>query len=77
VEGGLSLDDAVIGRRPVYLDPRRGWREAVVYQRERLPVATPFAGPAIVNEMSSTTLVLEGQGAVVDRFGNLVVQVTP
>jgi N-methylhydantoinase A len=76
VEGGLSLDDAVIGRRAVYIDPRRGWREAVVYQRERLPVATPFAGPAIVNEMSSTTLVLEGQDAVVDRFGNLVVQVT-
>jgi N-methylhydantoinase A len=77
IDGGLSLEGAVAGHRPVYLDQHHGWREAIVYQREHLPVDVAFAGPAIVNEMSSTTLVLQGQTAQVDPFGNLIVRVGP
>ena len=49
--------------------------DAVVYQRERLPVGTAFAGPAVVNEMSSTTLIFPGQTAQIDAWGNLIVRI--
>ncbi|MBM3525821.1 MAG: hydantoinase/oxoprolinase family protein, partial [Alphaproteobacteria bacterium] len=36
IAGGPSLSAAEIGRRKIYVDAARGWREAPVYQRERL-----------------------------------------
>jgi N-methylhydantoinase A len=72
---GGSKHDTVTGTRPVYVDARHGWQEAVVYQRERLPVGVTIDGAAIINEMSATTLVLPGQSAVVDPWGNLVVRI--
>jgi N-methylhydantoinase A len=77
IAGGASLAAARIARRPVYVDPATGWAEADVYARESLPVGVPFAGPAIVNEMSATLLLLPGQTASVDAFGNIVVEVRP
>ena len=75
VEGGPSLAAAEIGRRRMYVDGTHGWMDAVVYQRERLPVGTAFAGPAVVNEMSSTTLIFPGQVARIDAWGNLIVRI--
>jgi len=76
-QGGPSLAAAATGARTVYCGPAAGWREATVYRREALPVETPFEGPAVVDEMSSTTLLLPGHSAVVDRFGNLVLSIDP
>ncbi len=74
VAGG-TLDQALKGRRQVYCGAAMGWRDTPVYRRAALPVAAPIAGPAIIDEMSATTLVLPGQSAVVDRLGNIIVQV--
>ena len=74
--GGKSLSDAVIGRRAMYIDAARGWRETAVYQRERLPVGIDIPGPAAINEMSATTLFFPGQTARIDPWGNLIVKVT-
>ena len=76
VAGGPSLAAAQTGERPVYIDRARGWRTAAVYDRARLPAGPEFAGPAIVNEMSSTTFLLPGQRAHADRWGNLIVRTT-
>ncbi len=75
VEGGPSLAAAEIGRRRMYVDAKHGWMDSVVYQRERLPVGIEFAGPAVVNEMSSTTLIFPGQVARIDAWGNLIVRI--
>ena len=72
-----SLAQAVSGARQVYIDAASGWQQATVYERERLPRGASFTGPAIVNEMSATTLLLPGQRAVVDRFGNLILGDAP
>jgi N-methylhydantoinase A len=74
IRGGESLESAQTGSRQVYIDKARGWQEAKVYWRGDLPVDTPFEGPAIVNEMSATTLILPNQRAHVDAFGNLIVE---
>ncbi|MET0429460.1 MAG: hydantoinase/oxoprolinase family protein [Microvirga sp.] len=77
VQGGRSLEAATTGSRPIYVDRRRGWAEARVYRREDLPVEVTFAGPAIVNEMSSTTVILPGQSGIVDTWGNLILRMEP
>jgi N-methylhydantoinase A len=70
---GGSLKEAVVERRQVYFGDGAGWIETDVYARARLPVAVPFQGPAIVEEMSSTTVILPGQSARVDLIGNIII----
>ena len=51
-----------------------GWHEAGIYDRGRLGADDVVAGPAIVSEMDSTTVVLPGHSATVDAVGNLLIQ---
>jgi N-methylhydantoinase A len=44
-----------------------------VYQRERLDVGLSFAGPAILDQLDSTTVICPGQVARVDEWKNLIV----
>jgi N-methylhydantoinase A len=74
ITGGRSLREAEVGARAIYVDRARGWRQATIYRREALPVGVAFAGPAIVNEMSATTIILPDQSAMVDAWGNLIVR---
>ncbi|MCT7667450.1 hydantoinase/oxoprolinase family protein [Shinella kummerowiae] len=66
-----SLDRARIGTRLVYFGEACGWVETPVYQRMLLPADVPFEGPTVVEEMSSTTIILPGQSAELDGFGNI------
>ena len=50
-----------------------GFQPAVIYDRARLRAGDRIPGPAIVVEMDSTTLVLPGCNAVVDRFGVILI----
>ena len=45
-----------------------------VYRRDTLPASARFSGPAIVEQLDSTTIVPPGSGAEVDRFLNLVIR---
>ncbi len=68
-------DAACIGQRPVYFDERGGFVPTAVYRRERLASGHRIIGPAVVEQMDSTTLILPGQEARVDRRANLVITV--
>ena len=50
------------------------WHDAGIYDRGRLGAEDVVAGPAIVSEMDSTTVVLPGYSATVDAVGNLLIQ---
>ena len=50
------------------------WHEAGIYDRGALGADDVVAGPAIVSEMDSTTVVLPGHSATVDAVGNLLIQ---
>ncbi|NRB70652.1 MAG: hydantoinase/oxoprolinase family protein [Xanthomonadales bacterium] len=50
------------------------WHDAVIYDRAVLSAGTVVAGPAIVVEMDSTTLILPGHNATVDSVGNLLIK---
>ena len=49
--------------------------ETVFYRRERLPVGETFAGPAVVLQRDSTTVVPPGSAARADEAGNLIIAV--
>jgi len=48
--------------------------DTVIIDRDKLTVATTFAGPAIVEQFDATTVVPPGWRASVDRFKNLVLE---
>jgi N-methylhydantoinase A len=71
---GVSLADALKGRRRVYLPGPGRYEEVPVYDRYRLPVGVKIDGPAIVEEREST-LVMNGPGSAwVDSSGNIMVR---
>ena len=65
---------ARIGERPVWFDETDAFTPTPVYRRERLLAGHTIAGPAIVEQMDSTTVVLPGQSATVDAHGNLLIR---
>lgn len=64
---------AMTGERPVYFEGR--WQTGKMYDRERLVSGDTVAGPALITEYSSVTVLPPGASACVDGWGNLVVDV--
>jgi N-methylhydantoinase A len=61
------------GRRPVYF-AGAGWTSCPVLDRATLGAGAVVRGPAIVEQLDATTVVLPGQRAAVDGVGNLVIR---
>lgn len=57
--------------RPVWFD--RGWVDTPVYDRDTLRAGHRIAGPALVEENASVTVLDAGKNLMVDRFGNLLI----
>jgi N-methylhydantoinase A len=57
------------------LDGRLDEIETVFLARERLPVDQPLAGPAIILQNDSTTVVPPGHSVVVDPSGNMIIRI--
>jgi N-methylhydantoinase A len=62
-----------LSRRRVHF-AGRGWVECPCFPREALRAGAVVTGPAIVEQLDSTTVVRPGQRAAVDRSGNLVIR---
>ena len=71
--GARDIAQARKPSRPVYFPETRGYVECAIYDRARLPVGATLAGPAIVEEPESTTVLPPGARAEVDRWANLIV----
>jgi N-methylhydantoinase A len=69
--GGPSAAAAAVGRQKAYMDGRDV--VAVVYDRARLRAGNRIAGPAIVMEMDSTTVILPRHHGKVDAYGNILI----
>jgi N-methylhydantoinase A len=67
--------DAAHARKPdrrAYFAEARGYIPCPVYDRARLPVGATIAGPAIVEEPESTTVLPPGTTAEIDAWANLL-----
>ena len=74
---GAESSAAQAGSRRVWLPELGALADVPVYDRARLHPGNVVPGPAIVEQMDSTTLVLPGSTARVDAFENLVLEAGP
>ena len=71
---GTSDAAALKGRRRAYFPETGGFTETPVYDRYALGAGARLAGPAIVEERESTTVLPPGTAATVDEYANLLVE---
>lgn len=65
--------DALVGTREAFFG-RMGWVEAKVFRRAALPPGSVIAGPAMIEEYDSVTVVPPGWTCRVDGLGNLLLE---
>ena len=73
-KGNGDPADAKIRDHTLWMDGEE--RAAVIYDRARLKQGDVIAGPAIITEMDSTTLVENGCTATVDTVGNIMINLS-
>ena len=71
-EAGGSLAEALVDRHAVWFD--EGPVETPIYDRNRLSAGVRINGPAILTQLDATTVILPGETAQVDRYGNVIVR---
>ena len=74
-DAGPDASAAVVGRRDVWLPEAGGFVSCPVYDREKLRPGNRIDGPAIVEQMDATTVVLPDMTAYVEPYLNLVLEV--
>ena len=67
------IEEMIKEVRPVYF-AEKGWLDTKVYDREKLGAGFKVSGPAIIEEVSSSTIVLEKQTLTVDDYGSLIIE---
>jgi len=73
-ELGADASGAIIGRREAWLPEAGGFVACPVYDRDRLDAGNRVVGPAIVEQMDATTVVLPGMLARVEPYLNLILE---
>ncbi|MCQ4162058.1 hydantoinase/oxoprolinase family protein [Roseomonas sp. GC11] len=72
---GPDATAAITGQRPVWFPEAGDFVTTPIYSREALQPGNRFAGPAIVEQMDTTTVVPPGMTARVDPWLNLILEV--
>ena len=74
LKAGGGAEDALKGVRPVFRSEAGARIDYPVYDRSRLGAGATIAGPAIVEEPSSTSVFHAGDRLSVGPFGELVIE---
>ena len=69
---GEDPSAAVIGSRRVY-EGNGQFADYTLYDRDKLHNGNVIQGPAVIEQMDSTTIVLSNQKATVDEFLNMMI----
>jgi N-methylhydantoinase A len=80
--GCVPAAEAHIAIRPVYFEGGNpgdagGWADAIVLARDKLLADNVVSGPAVIEEVSATTVLYPGDRARVDASGALLVEWAP
>ncbi len=70
-----NSDASIVAERDVFFSTHLGFRSCPVYDRGRLRPGNRLVGPAIVEQMDTTTILLPGDTCVMDEYRNLVIQI--
>lgn len=74
IEKSSDLTNARRSERDVYFEETDNFQTTPVFERTGLVAGASLAGPAIIEEMDSTTVVHPGQTALIDDFGNICIK---
>lgn len=75
--GTADPSPALKGTRKVYFEEAGDYVDCVTYERSRVAAGNVISGPAIIEQMDTTTVLPPGETAKVDRFGTLIVELAP
>ncbi len=64
------------GARKVYFEETGGYLDCNTYERSRLRAGDRIVGPAIIEQMDTTTVLPPGETAEVDMHGTLIVELS-
>ncbi|WP_072806191.1 hydantoinase/oxoprolinase family protein [Rhodococcoides yunnanense] len=70
----VDASGGVVGSRPVYFGADEGRVDTPIYDRAALVAGQRITGPAVIEQMDSTTVVLPGQHAHIDAYANIVIE---
>jgi N-methylhydantoinase A len=73
-DAGPDAASAIIARRDVWLPEAGGFVTCPIYDRDRLRAGNQIVGPAIVEQMDATTVVLPELVARVEPYLNLILE---
>ena len=69
---GEDPSGAITRREQVFFDG--GWVETPIYDRAKLGPGNVIAGPAVIVQDDTTTVIEPGYAGAVDRFGNILIE---
>ncbi|HEY1268547.1 MAG TPA: hydantoinase/oxoprolinase family protein [Candidatus Binatia bacterium] len=71
---GRKVEEARTGSRKVFFGNEHGLLDCAIYRRDRLESGHKISGPAIVDQLDTTTVIHPEQQATVDDYRNLLVR---
>lgn len=71
---GKELDAAKTGERKIFFGKEHGSLNCRIYSRDLLEPDHKIAGPAVIEQMDTTTVIHPEQEATVDSYRNLIVK---
>jgi N-methylhydantoinase A len=66
-----KIDEAIKETREVYI--YGDYKQLPVYDKQKLPTNLKLLGPAVIEDPTSTILVLMNQEFFKDKYGNLII----
>ena len=73
-DAGPDASHAIVGQREVWLPEAGGFISCPIYDRDRLDAGNRIDGPAIVEQMDTTTIILPGMTARVEPYLNMILE---
>jgi len=71
---GRKVAEAKIAERKIYFGKEHGTVLCQIYARERLEPGHKISGPAVIEQLDTTTVIHPEQDATVDDYRNLIVK---
>lgn len=72
---GRSVEAAQTGTRKIFFGNEHGMLDCQIYSRDLLEPGHSIVGPAVIEQMDTTTVIQPEQEATVDSYRNLIVKV--
>ena len=69
----VKINNLTYKYRKVYFDGK--WFDTKIFWRDNLPKKYKIFGPAIIEQMDSTVVINPNNNAIVDDFGNLIIDI--